>query len=156
MGWALLEQGPFYLDSGIWRFPRKNQDFQMYRLELEAQVTETVTAFLFETPVLQIVNEIVPSVGGGNFAVAGQSYLVNAATACIHSVAKTYNIPVEQIAANTVKVQIAGKAKATKVGVRNGVFEIFPELKSRKSDWVKEFDEPDAIAIGVAWMGHKI
>ena len=34
-GWALLEDGPTYIDSGILGLPRQGADFQLYRLELD-------------------------------------------------------------------------------------------------------------------------
>lgn len=148
MGWALFDKNGTYLNSGIWRFPKKEGEaFQEYRLRLEKEATECFKQFFAREAVNLLVNEIVPAVGGGNFAVAGQSYLANVALACLHSVAYANNVRIIQIGATTVKVRVAGKKTASKVALRNAVIENHPELQPRKKDWTKEFDEPDAIAV---------
>ena len=100
-----------------------------------------------------IVNEIVPVVGGGNFVAATQSQLAGTAITVVHAIAKQNGIPVEQIGATTVKANIGGGGKATKVAVRNGVFKLIPELEVHKKEWTKMFDVSDAFAIGLTYLG---
>jgi hypothetical protein len=93
------------------------------------------------------------------FGMAGaQQYLVNVALTTVQTIAFLYDLPVAQIAAKTVHAKIAinprRAKKVTKPMVRNGVINLIPELADRKKDWTKVFDEPDAIAVGLAYMGY--
>jgi hypothetical protein len=40
--------------------------------------------------------------------------------------------------------------------VRNGVLKLVPELESRRKEFVKVFDETDAIALGLCHLGYRI
>ena len=86
-------------------------------------------------------------------------YLVNVAMSNVRALAIERGIPVHQIGATTVHKRLVGKRpkgkKITKVQVRNGVIKLLPELEHRKRDWVKHFDEPDAIAVALAFLGYK-
>jgi Holliday junction resolvasome RuvABC endonuclease subunit len=76
----------------------------------------------------------------------------------VHTVAYDKGYRVEQIGATTVQAKIAirGKGKKiTKPQVRNGVINLLPTLKDKAAEWIKEFDEPDAIAIALAHLGFK-
>jgi Holliday junction resolvasome RuvABC endonuclease subunit len=160
LGWAILDKvggKPVYYDSGLVSFPAY-KPFQKYRLDLIDYYVDALTrpGSVFDNsfaPVTQVVNETVPAVGsfGGT-----QMYLVNVAMSVVQTIARLAGIPVDQIAARTVQSRIAvgpKRKKVSKVQVRNGVFQLLPELEYRKSDWTKVFDEPDSIATGLAYLG---
>lgn len=160
MGWASLRehQGrPYYHASGILALPHDTGKFQAYRLELINELIVSVPALIDLCEPDEIVTETVPAVGsfGGT-----QMYLANVACTVVQTIALQRNLPVYQIAARTVQSNIAigrrpGK-KVSKVMVRNGVIELLPELVQYKKKWVKVFDEPDAIAGGLAHLGFKV
>lgn len=165
MGWASVGlaaglyqmQVPYYHMSGVLPLEREGKKFQEYRKDLIAELCESIPVlFDFVNPD-EIVNETIPAVGGGNFVAAAQSYLANTAITVVQTLATQAGIPWRQIGATTVQAQIAiGRrkgSKTTKVMVRNGVIAYLPELEPRKSNWVKIFDEPDAIAVGLAALG---
>lgn len=160
MGWSVLEAQPdskgisvTYIDSGITECKREaDEDYQPYKLRLIKFWTFVAPAMIEKHKPDVIVSEILPAVGGGNFVVATQSELAKAAVTVIHSQAFWNDIPVYQVGATTVKKVVGGKSKATKVGVRNGVIALFPELAPRRVDWIKVFDESDAIAIGATHL----
>lgn len=162
-GWAVLEPGlpgPKVTDSGVFRCPRNDEDFQDYRIRLENEAFYFFLHQLTEVDATHVVNEIVPAVGGGNFVVATQSYLVNTVVASLHIAAFIHGVWPEQIAARTVqkRVGITGRTgKVTKAGMRNGVVTIIPDLLphvSAKDEW--PWDRWDAIGIGIAYMGYSI
>lgn len=158
-GWAVLEHGPTYIDSGIIRFPRDGMEFQKYRLALERFYVGQWDLMTGSWAPDVIINEIIPAVGGGNFVAATQSYLANVVVTCLHDSALRRGLAVAQQGATTVHKHIALKKKGkkvTKVQVRNGVLAILPELKPRIKDWVKEFDEVDAIANGLTYLGYQV
>lgn len=108
-----------------------------------------------------IANEIVPPVtathgGGGTFASNGvQAQLAATAVTTLQAVAIGLEVPVRQVSAITVKTQIGGAKSASKVKVRNGVFEHFPEIKDEKwAEWVKVHDESDACGVGIVALLH--
>lgn len=153
-GWAVLDDGPKLVQSGILRTPREDMEYQDYRLYLEIRSLGYFDNLLYAYQPDLVVNEIIPAVGGGNFVVATQSYLANCVVTCLHACAYREGMKVEQISARTVqsKIAVRGKSKKiTKVQVRNGVIAHLPELKSRVSDLVA--DESDAIAIGLVALG---
>lgn len=169
MGWCALEREsdterlknkpPLKLGLGHFGIAREvngsKTDFQPYRLSL-------LDFWIKQTPILieryepdEIVSEIVPPVGGGNFVVATQSHLALCAITCVQAVAKQHGVPIHQIGATTVKTHIGGSKKSTKVAVRNGVFKVMPDLEEFKKEWVSMFDVSDAVAIGLAWWGYR-
>lgn len=102
-----------------------------------------------------VVTETVPVFGMNNFA---QGYLANVMATTVHVVAFSHGLRVEQVSAQKVHNQIAvgGKTKnPTKPQVRNGVLQLLPQLKDSKiKEWVKVFEEPDALAIALWRSGH--
>lgn len=165
LGWSLLERvdgKPVYLDSGLVALPYKTSGltFQEYRLALTEFYVDHLTrpGSVFDPSYLkveQVVTEILPPVGFSNGV---QAYLVNVALTIVQSLAILAGVPVYQIGATTVQKHIAinkVSKKVSKVQVRNGVFELLPELRPRKSEWTKVFDEPDAIAVALAFLGFK-
>lgn len=165
LGWAILDREgskPVYLDSGLVSFPQDEfaGSFQEYRLALIDFYVDHLTrpGSVFDDsylPVTKVVTEVLPAVGFGNGV---QAYLVNVALTTVQALATLAGIPVTQISARTTQSQIAiGKKgkKITKVQVRNGVLAQLPELSHRKSEWTKVFDEVDAIATGLAYLGFK-
>jgi Holliday junction resolvasome RuvABC endonuclease subunit len=156
MGWAVLEDGPkpVYVASGIIRFHRRpNEEYQHYKLRLEEHYTYVGPELLSNYHPDRVVNETVPAVGFNN---ATQADLAKTAITVIHAMAYERDFPVYQIGATTIKTQIGGSKKATKVKVRNGVIMLLPELAGRKKEWVKVFDESDAIATGLTALGYSI
>lgn len=159
-GFALVEDsndGPIWNGSGILGLDRSSDEkFQEYRLRLIKYWTiEAAKLFKAYRPDA-MVNEIIPAVGGGNFIVATQSHLAAAAITVITAVAYQNKIPVSQIGATTVKKNIGGSNKATKIQVRNGVYNLMPDLKNKRKDkWKKVYDESDACAIALTKLGYK-
>lgn len=155
MGWAALgrEDGkPYYHLSGILELIRgSSEPFQHYRIRLTTEVVNSAKVLIETFDPDEIVSETIPAVGFNN---GTQSYLANVAITSVHAVALACGLPIYQIGANTVKTRIAVGGK-TKPRVRNGVFQLLPELEKRKSDWVKVFDEPDAIAVGLTHLGFR-
>lgn len=157
LGWACLEyteERLVYYTSGILAHHKSIPD-QEYKLELISGLLDPVTALLEDHEPDLVINEIVPSVGSGNFAVSGQGYLANTAIVVANTLTFIAGIPVQQIAARSVQTKIAKKPEKktkgiTKVQVRNGVVEYFPFLKDRAKDMAA--DETDAIAIGLAGL----
>jgi Holliday junction resolvasome RuvABC endonuclease subunit len=164
MGWALIEGTlgdrklkPRWWDSGIIELHRGSADFQEYKLKLIRHVHNRVNDLIAWLEPDEVSSEIVPAVGGGNFIAATQSHLAHTAATVTQAVAISHDLQIFQIGATTVKKNIGGNGKATKVKVRNGVYHFFPFLKeSRGEFWKKVFDESDAIAIGLAHLGYSI
>jgi len=154
-GWAILETGPKYLRSGVIHFPRgDNVGFQAYRLDLARFWVQETQELLDWWRPDHVVTETVPSRG---FNIPEQGYLANVQATTLHAIAIQRDIPVSQVMARTVQSEIAVRGrskKITKQQVRNGVISLLPELKSRVSDWVKVFEEPDALAIGLWYLDH--
>ncbi len=164
LGWGIVEKTrtrPVYLGSGLVKMPRDTGTFQTYRLEFIKAYVDALTkpGALFDPSFIKldaVVNETVPAVGsfGGT-----QMYLANVSVTIIQTLAMERDIPVYQIGATSVHTSIVGKRpkgkKVTKPQVRNGVINLLPELEHRKRDWVKHFDEPDALAVALAWLGYK-
>jgi Holliday junction resolvasome RuvABC endonuclease subunit len=158
MGWASVGRSvsddvPYYHLSGVIPMPRGEEKFQEYRMEMAATLVYWTPTLIELTQPEAVVSEIVPSRGA---AINEQLYLANVAVSTIHAVAMSRGIPCYQISARTVqsKIAIHGKSKKiTKPQVRNGVIKLLPELEARKSDWIKIFEEPDAIAMALVYMG---
>lgn len=163
MGWAVIEgdgnSTPTWKASGIATFERGDKEkFQVYRLRvIDFWVTHTGKLLNSYKPD-GVINETVPAVGGGNFVVATQSYLANVAITTIQTIARSLSYQVMQIGATTVKKKIGRAKTATKVKVRNGIYEIMPEMKSRHKQWTQpqNMDEPDAIAIALTQLGYEL
>jgi Holliday junction resolvasome RuvABC endonuclease subunit len=78
-----------------------------------------------------------------------------AAITTVQVVAFQNNIPIKQIAATTVKKAVGGSGKATKVAVKNGVFNLIPSTTKFKEEWKKIYDHSDAFAVGLTELGYK-
>lgn len=161
MGWAVLDytcenvndENPTsitYVASGILGFPKMEgegwQDYRMRLIQYWAFQTEEI---IQDYSPHRFANETIPVIGVGK--ASAQSVLANAALASVQTIIAKHHIPIQQVAAISVKARIGRDRSASKVGVRNGVIEYFPYLAPRKKDWTKSdtFDEPDAIAIGL-------
>lgn len=168
MGYAILERPEDdknkpcrRIGSGFLGIKRDSNEsekeaYQQYRLRLiDYWIAETPTLLNSFTPDV-VVSEIVPVVGGGNFVVATQSQLASTAITVVQAVARQRGLKVEQLGATTVKAKIGGRKKATKVQVRNGVFKLLPGSEVFKKQWTVLFDESDAHAIGLTYLGYKI
>lgn len=160
MGWSVLEgdgeTAPIYIASGIVKFPRGKHSFQPYKLKLIEHWTYMAPyQFNLYGPDF-ICCETVPAVGFGN---AVQAELAKAAIITVIAMAYERSIPVYQIAAVTVKKNVGGNQRATKVKVRDGVIRLLPELEPRRMEWQdakKTMDESDALGIGLAKLGYSI
>lgn len=166
MGYAVLDlpekaksKPPIHVGFGISGLKRlrndgKDEPFQKYKLRLiDFWITESERLLNSYEPNV-VVNEILPSVGGGNFVVATQSQLAATAITVIQVAARQRDIPIEQVGATSVKARIGGSKKATKVQVRNGVIKIMPEMDRYRKDWVKIFEVPDALGVGLTYGGY--
>lgn len=154
MGWSVLEDGPTYVDSGVLGLHREEDNsWQNYRLDLIEYWTINAYSLLHYAPT-HFANETMPIISSGKGS--AQSVLANAAIATVQAMMIIEGIPIQQIAAVSVKARIGGGKSATKVGVRNGVISLLPELAARKSDWTKRMDESDAIGVGLVALGHRV
>lgn len=153
-GWAILDTGPVYVASGMIPFPRGKMAFQEYRIALARFWVEQSRDLIAGWQPDHVVTEIVPSRG---FNIPEQGYLANVMATTLHAISYEYGREISQVMARTVQSEIAirGRSKKiTKQQVRNGVVTLLPQLKPRVSDWVKIFEESDAIAIGLWFLGH--
>jgi Holliday junction resolvasome RuvABC endonuclease subunit len=157
LGWAVLEgtaDDVRYYDSGLFGVERDEvEKYHPYRLRVVQRSAEWAVKILDRWKPDVVVSETLPIKGFNN---SGQALLAGAAITSIQAIAATKGYVVSQIGATTIKCQIAGSGRATKVGVRNGVVSILPELAKAAKGWTKEFDEPDAIAVGLAYLGHDV
>lgn len=152
-GWAVLESGPKYIASGVIEHDRGATKYQEYAMHLTEQWVIHTSEFIREYSPDQIVTEIVPAYGMNDY---GQGYLVNVMATTVHAIALGMGVEVSHVSA--VKVQnaiaIPGRPKKlTKVQVRNGVVSLLPELIERVPDWTKVMEEPDALAVGLWFLG---
>lgn len=157
-GWAVVDDGPIYVASGIVATPYNNGErYQEYRLRLIDLWIDKARELIDRYEVQRIANELVPPVGGGNFMVAVQSQAVLSMLTVIQAQAMAINLPIHQYGSTTIKARIGGHKKATKVKVRNGVYFFFPELKeSMWTEWVRVHDESDACAVALTDHGLRV
>lgn len=157
-GVAIIDSDPLSLvHSSILGLPRNGSDYQLYRLLLIDLWQGLVRGIFNKYHPDTLVSEIVPAPRGGNYGALAQMNLAATVITTIQSIAFYDKIEVNQIAANKVKLKIGGAGDASKVKVRNGVYQILPETKKLiKYNWSKVFDESDAIAVGLAYLGYNI
>lgn len=163
LGWAVVEGtgessfAPTLHGSGILINPRDEKEpWQEYKLRLiKRMVAQTNWLLTFNT-FEAAVGEIIPATGSENYNRGTQGQLAGIASVSMYAILNDKGYEVSQIGATTVKKNIGGAKDATKVKVRNGVFELIPTTKVRFKEWTKIFDEPDAIAIGLAHLGYKV
>ena len=163
MGYALLETGPKEVMSGVEVHPssgikgvekNEGETYQDHRLRIIEFWAHTANSFIEEFKPDIIVNEIVPPTGG-NIANLIHRQKAMAAITAVQVVAIQSGIEIKQIAASTIKKNIGGSGKATKVAVRNGVLELLPTTERFKPEWKKVFDHSDAFAVGLTALGYK-
>lgn len=154
-GWAVCSNKPFeYEASGVVHTPRSPKEaFQQYRMRLTEEWVARASSLLTTFKPDVIVTETVPSRGAG---IPEQLYLANVQITVVHAMAIAYAFPiVQQVSARSVQKAIAirGKGKKiTKQQVRNGVFARIPELQPRFKEFVKVFEESDALAIALYYI----
>src|SRR4051812_40301295 len=111
MGWAVVESGPVYWDSGISGIDADpGEKYQDYRLRLIDYWTFE-SAFLLSTfmsKVDMVVSEILPVRGFNNMA---QALLAGTALTTFQTMAVQNGIAIAQVAAQTVKTRIGGSPK---------------------------------------------
>jgi Holliday junction resolvasome RuvABC endonuclease subunit len=159
-GWAIVDgdgvEAPKYKGSGISGLVREDKEaYQEYRLRLVEFWAEEAGRILRMYKPDKVVTEIIPVKGGGQFVSAAQSQLAATAVTSFQAIAYLNGYSVAQIGSTTVKKAIAGSNKATKVGIRNGVWVFLPSLRDRAKQWTKVFDESDALAIALCSLGYK-
>jgi Holliday junction resolvasome RuvABC endonuclease subunit len=155
LGWATLRQdssGVRCLESGILVCERlPDEPYQHYRLRaMDNAISWVDSVFLYRAPDV-VVAETIPVKG---FNDMGQAYLALSVISAVFGYAMTHGIKVEQIGATTVKARIGGSNKATKVRVRNGVWQLIPDLQMKAKEWKGVYDESDAVAVGLAYLGY--
>ena len=157
MGWAVVSKGnsgPLFHGSGIIGLTRgASEKYQDYRIRLIQYIVLEGSMLLATTAPGACVSEILPVRGFNNMS---QPLLAATAITTMQTLCHEYGMPLYQIGANTVKVHMAKHNRATKAQVRNGVLLLLPELLHKKSQWTKEFDEPDAIAVGLTYLGYDL
>jgi len=157
MGWAVLAKGlnglQFY-GSGIIGLDRgASEKYQDYRVRLIKHIVHEGSSLLTLMSPRECVSEILPVRGFNNMS---QPLLAATAITTMQTICHEFGMPLHQIGATTIKTRIGGHMKASKVQVRNGVLQLLPELLPKKRQWVKEFDEPDAIAVGLTYLGYDL
>lgn len=159
MGYAVLESStddvkskpPKVLGYGHFGLKQGDDKYQQHRLNLiEFWVVKAKELFRYHKPD-EVANEILPVVGFNN---STNAQLGATAITTVQAMALQAGLPVYQIAANSVKKKIGKSGKATKVQVRNGVYEILPDTRVHHKEWTKIFDVPDALAIGLTRLGY--
>ena len=157
MGWAVLRMGtkPNYEDSGVLGLHREDdRPWQDYRLDLIEYWTVRAMDLIIDYQPTHFANETIPIISSGKGS--AQSVLANAAISTVQAMMIIEKIPIQQVAAVSVKARIGGGKSATKPKVRDGVISLLPELASRKSSWTKRMDESDAIAVGLVALGCRV
>jgi hypothetical protein len=166
MGHALLLQEGEQRDliaSGIDGVERgEKESFQVYRRRLIEYWVDEFHRSLedlihnYDAPV-KFTFEAMPGQGGGNFSTGGavQTELAKTAATACQAMCHFYGVEWQTVSARTVKKVVAGNSQATKVGVRNAVLNVFPELEPRKAELTRLADESDAIAIALWASGYK-
>ena len=146
LGWALLNTEPLTLiASGIQEVPKGDDEKHGDYLDrLICHWTEEAHVWLLEERPDLIVTERLPVILSNVQATSARIALT-----VIRSVAYRDGYPMVEIAANTIKKDLTGNGKATKVAVRNAVIATFPELEPRKRELTNPADESDAIGIGI-------
>ena len=160
MGYAVLDSGPKEVES---KFPssgiagvlqEEGETYQGHRLRIIAFWIDFTQDLINEFKPDIIVNEIVPPTGGNSANMIHRQKAMAAITT-VQVVAFQNNIPIKQIAATTVKKAVGGSGKATKVAVKNGVFNLIPSTTKFKEEWKKIYDHSDAFAVGLTELGYK-
>lgn len=173
LGWAVVDRKfDCYklIDSGVMGLPRyPDEPFGDYKHRLMDFWIDNAP-FLWSLCPDSFCSEILPAVGGGNFAVATQSELAKTALTTIQVMQTVDRGPdsVEwvEVAASSWKKSLHGYAskppkkaggkrqKVTKVDTRNAVQAIFPETKG--IEWSnEEADRYDAVGIALHGLGYK-
>ena len=91
-----------------------------------------------------IVSEFIPAGKLG----ANDSLVIAAVTTC-KVIAFQFGIPWHDVAASTVKKELTGDGRATKVTVRNAVFDIFPLVEIRHQQMKAEQKQGGEKAVGL-------
>lgn len=153
-GWAVLDSGPIYVASGVLGCIKEPKEaYQEYRMRLTEKWVGRTSDLLDAFDPDVVVTETVPVYGMNDFS---QGYLANVMATTVHVISLMRGIDVKQVSAQKVHNQIAygGKTKKpTKPQVRNGVLILLPELKEQAKSWGKVFEESDALAIALHFLG---
>jgi Holliday junction resolvasome RuvABC endonuclease subunit len=159
LGYSIIERdhlGFRLVISGTLGLARKdNEKFQVYKKRLLEYWWHTSPLLLKHSQVDEVVFEQVPAVGGGNF-VGPQSELVKMVVTILQLRCIDYGLSFREITARTIKKNLTGNSRATKVQIRNAVIAAFPELEPRKAELTQTADESDAIGIGLVAQGYKV
>jgi Holliday junction resolvasome RuvABC endonuclease subunit len=155
LGWAILnliDGVPTCPRSGILSCERGDKElYQAYRLRAMGEGVQWAQAlYNGQNYFDEVVHETLPAKG---FNDMGQAYLALSVISAVSGYFMSRSIPITQIGATTVKARIGGSNKATKVRVRNGVWQLIPELQAKAPEWKKVYDESDAVAIGLTHLG---
>jgi len=131
---------------------------------LNSGIAQIVTQFPRALDLIQpdmIVAETIPAGRLGS----NDSLVIAAVTSC-KVIAYQFGIEWHDVAANTVKKQIAGDGRATKIQVRNAVFELFPKVehthKQTKLEQKELGEKPTGLpqdvfdALAIAVVGARI
>lgn len=165
MGWAVQDGAPparpTHVASGVFYYPRGDRElYQPYRLKMLRDWFENNAPMLLEEyQPDKVVNEVVPSRGAGE---AGTTLLILAQSNvdAVHCACMVWGTPFEQVSASTMQKAVYGEhkkgEKITKAKLRNAVLQWYPELREEYwKAWLKQFEQPDAIGVGIAGMGYK-
>lgn len=138
LGAITLDDGELRLIThGLIHHPREEE--MTFNEHLNSGIAQIVVAF---PKALDLINPdiiIAETIPAGRLG-SNDSLVIAAVTTC-KVIANQFGIPWRDVAANTVKKQIAGDGRATKVQVRNAVFDIFPAVEQTHQNTKKEQKE---------------
>lgn len=157
MGFAVVRGNgtdpPEYVCSGVFGLEKRDETYHDYRIKLIRHFEDWAGEILLISHPDVVVNETLPVKGFNDMS---QALLAATALTTVQTIAIARGYIVGQVSSQRVKSAMASTPRATKVKVRNGVIDLLPELKATKlSKWTKEFDEPDAIAVGLTYLGYE-
>jgi Holliday junction resolvasome RuvABC endonuclease subunit len=167
LGYAIVEESAGFVlhDSGSDGLERgAKEPFQVYRKRLidywADEFGRSLDVLIAEYGIddIYVTFEALPGQGSGNFSGGAiQGELAKTAAAVCQAMCTDRGVQWTTVSAKTVKKDVAGSGDATKVGVRNAVIKLFPQLEPRKKALTdKGADESDGIAIASWAAGYRV
>jgi crossover junction endodeoxyribonuclease RuvC len=156
LGWAVVgtdDAGYSLEESGVVTLEqRADEKWGAYRRRLIQHWAREFPLLLAWEKVDAVIFELQPPMGMNGV----QQQLAKTVRDTLQAVCEMHKYDWTEYSPVTIKKNITGKGKATKVGVRNGVIAVFPELESRKKELTDVAEESDAIAIALVGLGYKV
>lgn len=160
LGYGLVDNAAGYslLASGIGGllepYKKGKTSFHAYRWRIIEHWLERFPKMLLQLSPDHILSERLPAGSSSGF-INPQSEAAKVAVTVCQVIARQHGVSWEEQAANSLKLTLTGNGKATKVGVRNAVIGVFPQLEPRKKELTVVADESDAIGIALVGAGYR-